>query len=54
MPASCLLRATAGSRESIQAEKTVVREPRSQEGKDGGEVGRGEHTRKLQQKLPDF
>lgn len=33
----------------------MVREPLSQEGKDGSEVGRwGAHTRNLQSKLPDF
>lgn len=41
IPASCLLRATAGSRESIQAEKMVVREPLSQEGQDGRVRGWG-------------
>lgn len=44
---SCLLRAAAGSGESIQAEKTVVREPLSQEGHDGSREHTGDPSREL-------
>lgn len=45
--ASCLLRAAAGSGESIQAEKMVVREPLSQEGHDGSREHTGDPGREL-------